>query len=360
MSSDNDNDFRGDLKIILIGNSGTGKTSYIEKLIKNTFSDYYHTTIISKFYFKLFEKDGYSYRIQIFDLSGFQKNINSLYIFGNNIHGCIIFSESRNIVTREDTLIWKKKLDEISSFLDDGEIPCILVETKSDCLDGDEEEDAAEKDLKEFAQENGFDGQFLCSSKTGKNINESMEYLLNIIINRMEKIEKTNKKVFTTENKLVRVGGENCKNNEKKISKISRKLPFILENYIHFEVMNDGNLKMSLKKIEDEKIVYYFGYVNLDNLKEKYKITRPILDVQGLKNVLDYLLSKNKIIIKNYYPKVGIQIGVLFYTLDGKLSEVKLYLYAFNMDNEKLSKELIKEIIKKKKAKLNKKKQISE
>ena len=47
--------FRSDLKIIVIGTSGTGKTSFVNKWTKNIFSDTYKATIVSEFGFKIFE-----------------------------------------------------------------------------------------------------------------------------------------------------------------------------------------------------------------------------------------------------------------------------------------------------------------
>ena len=38
--------FRSDLKIIVIGTSGTGKTSFVNKWTKNIFSDTYKATIV--------------------------------------------------------------------------------------------------------------------------------------------------------------------------------------------------------------------------------------------------------------------------------------------------------------------------
>jgi len=61
---------RNDLKLIVIGNSGTGKTSFVNKWTKNTFSDTYKATIVSEFGYKIFEFDGKFYRIQLWDLAG--------------------------------------------------------------------------------------------------------------------------------------------------------------------------------------------------------------------------------------------------------------------------------------------------
>ena len=62
--------FGNDLKIIVIGNAGTGKTSFVNKWTKNTFNDAYRATIVSEFGYKIFNYKGKFYRIQLWDLAG--------------------------------------------------------------------------------------------------------------------------------------------------------------------------------------------------------------------------------------------------------------------------------------------------
>ena len=94
--------FRSDLKIIVIGTSGTGKTSLVNKWTKNIFSEVYKATIISEFGFKIFEKDDKLYRIQAWDLCGCDKNPMVTKIFAKDAHGCIIMSDATNKQTREE------------------------------------------------------------------------------------------------------------------------------------------------------------------------------------------------------------------------------------------------------------------
>ena len=62
--------YRSDLKIIVVGNSGTGKTSFVNKWTKNIFSESYRATIVSEFGYKIFEFKGKFYRIQLWDIAG--------------------------------------------------------------------------------------------------------------------------------------------------------------------------------------------------------------------------------------------------------------------------------------------------
>jgi Ras-related protein Rab-7L1 len=85
---------RSDLKIIVIGSSGAGKTSYVNKWTKNIFLEEYKATIVSEFGFKVFENEGKLYRIQLWDLAGQDKNSSVTKIFAKDSHGCIIVSDA--------------------------------------------------------------------------------------------------------------------------------------------------------------------------------------------------------------------------------------------------------------------------
>ena len=94
--------FRSDLKIIVIGTSGTGKTSFVNKWTKNIFSDTYKATIVSEFGFKIFEENGKLYRIQLWDLAGQDKNAMVTKIFAKDAHGCVVMSDATNSQTRDE------------------------------------------------------------------------------------------------------------------------------------------------------------------------------------------------------------------------------------------------------------------
>ena len=94
--------FRSDLKIIVIGTSGTGKTSFVNKWTKNIFNEAYKATIVSEFGFKIFDYEGKLDRIQLWDLAGQDKNAMVTKIFAKDAHGCVVMSDATNSQTREE------------------------------------------------------------------------------------------------------------------------------------------------------------------------------------------------------------------------------------------------------------------
>ena len=124
--------FRSDLKIIVIGTSGTGKTSFVNKWTKNIFNETYKATIVSEFGFKIFDCDGKLYRIQLWDLAGQDKNATITKIFAKDAHGCVVLADATNRSTLDETIKWKNAVDDSSRFLDGGKLPCVLIENKID------------------------------------------------------------------------------------------------------------------------------------------------------------------------------------------------------------------------------------
>ena len=91
-----------DLKILIVGNSGSGKTNILKKWTENNFIDTYDPTSVTEFGSKIFENEGKSYHIQLWDISGQDKEHSTTKIFAQNAHGCIIVSDANNVKTREE------------------------------------------------------------------------------------------------------------------------------------------------------------------------------------------------------------------------------------------------------------------
>jgi small GTP-binding protein len=91
-----------DIKIIVIGKSGKGKTSFVNKGTKNIFSENYKATIVSEYGYKIFEYNEKFYRIQLWDIAGQDRNVKLTKTFAKNALGCIIVCDATNLETRKE------------------------------------------------------------------------------------------------------------------------------------------------------------------------------------------------------------------------------------------------------------------
>ena len=334
--------FRSDLKLIVIGTSGTGKTNLVNKWTKNTFTDTYKATIVSEFGFKIFENEKKLYRIQLWDLAGQDKNAMVTKIFAKDAQGVIVLSDATNIETREDAIKWKSSVDDVAVFFDGGKIPALLVESKCDLLDNPEVEDET---LQEFAKVNNFIGSFRVSSKTGLNVAESIEFLIKNIIKRMEdmqekgtdpfyKIEEKDKKKEKREK-----NGKKGKNQEEEEDSEEDDSSEIDVKDVNF-FREEENLEIEIRK-DGKK---YFFKMDFKKFKEKYEVFIGVKDIYDLIEILDELKDRDRIIVNYYLKNVVIQIGILCFNLLGEKEDIYFELIHEDLEDEDIFKYLIKEL----------------
>ena len=181
MSSENKNESRfvkgrTDIKIVVLGSSGTGKTSFCNLWVNNVFPEEYKATVMSEFSFKMYNYKGNYYKIQIWDLAGQDKNIYTSKVFTKGAHGCLILYDTQSKNSFENTVKWKKSIDDNTRFIDETPLPIVLVQNKIDLVE-QEELEKDEDELKKFVDENGFLTFTRTSCKNRQNINETMDYL---------------------------------------------------------------------------------------------------------------------------------------------------------------------------------------
>ena len=207
---------KNDIKIIVVGNSGTGKTSFVNKWIKDTFDESYKATIVSEFSFKVIDYKDKSYKIQLWDLAGMDQNICITKIFSKDSHGCIVVSDITNEKTLPECVKWKNTVDETTKFIDDSNITAILIRNKVDLLEENNNNDNDDENMiKEFCEKNKFLRCFKTSAKTGTNIEEAMNFLISNIIDRMDKIAQSGSNPFEKQREsLVLQKSKNSDNNK--------------------------------------------------------------------------------------------------------------------------------------------------
>ena len=117
-------------------------------------------------------------------------------IFARDSHGCIVVTDISINENPTEIFKWKEIISEESSFIDDEKIPFILVGNKIDLIKTEENKKIIEEKTKNICNNYGFMNYFLTSAKEGINVNESMQYLLDHIIERFEKFCEDNNQEF--------------------------------------------------------------------------------------------------------------------------------------------------------------------
>lgn len=170
--------FGKDLKIIIVGNLSTGKTSIINRYIHHTFDNYCKATIAPEFSFKVVKYNGINFRAQFWDLPGQDPNPIVTSIFCRDTDGIIFCCEVNNEKSRNDILLW---INSLQGNIDTGKIPKILVENKCDLLQNEDNYNDNFEELKKFSDENNFSRCFRVSALNGYNIDKSINFLINEI-----------------------------------------------------------------------------------------------------------------------------------------------------------------------------------
>jgi Ras-related protein Rab-7A len=138
------------LKVIVLGDSGVGKTSILNRFVKQEFSQSYRATVGADFLFKEFTVDGKELSLQLWDTAGqerFQALGNAFY---RGTDCCLLVFDITNGDSFENIVSWKQEFLERSGN-ENTNFPIILLGNKCDLL---AERKVSKEKAKEWADEN--------------------------------------------------------------------------------------------------------------------------------------------------------------------------------------------------------------
>lgn len=181
--------FGNDLKVILVGNASTGKTSIVDRYIKNIFINKKEATIAPNSLSKLIRKNNVIYRLHIWDIPGQDKSPALTSIFCKDSHGIIFCCDALVEQSRNDILTWIKSIKE---FIDISDLPMIIMENKCDLLGDENDYNKGIEELKSFSDNNNFLGAFRTSALNGYNVENAINFLVDDIINKIENNKNNN------------------------------------------------------------------------------------------------------------------------------------------------------------------------
>jgi small GTP-binding protein len=169
-------------KVLLLGDSTVGKTCFLKKYTDKTFQDVHMSTIGLDYRVKTMTlKSGKVVKLQIWDTAGQDRfrAITKNYYKGAN--GIILIYDVTSIQTYENVKNWITQIREESS-------PNVIIYIAGNKIDLEEERKIKTEEGQKLAEELGLPF-FETSAKTGVNINESFEDLVEKIDEVYSKLE---------------------------------------------------------------------------------------------------------------------------------------------------------------------------
>ena len=168
-----------DIKIILLGNSGVGKTCIINRYVNNTYDPETDSTLGSNTSCKLIKKNNKSYMLNFWDTTGQEKyhSITNLFIKGSNI--VILVYSVDSLSSFQGLDYWYKSIQEK---LEGNNYILSIVGSKSDLIK-DEEEVVSEEEAKKYAKEKNAIFKLVSSKEDPEGINNLFNTLLDEFIN---------------------------------------------------------------------------------------------------------------------------------------------------------------------------------
>lgn len=195
-------------KILLIGNSGVGKSSLLLRFADDTFTDNFMPTIGVDFKIRTLEVDGKTIKLQIWDTAGQErfKTITSSYYKG--AHGIIVVYDITDKESFKNIDTWMNEVEKHAS----DNVSRILWGNKSDM---DESRQVSTDEGKELADQ--YNIRFMeTSAKESANVEEAFTLMTKEIKSRVVHTEarkpaQTGKKLSGQKpKKLEKKNGSNC------------------------------------------------------------------------------------------------------------------------------------------------------
>ena len=167
-------------KIIIVGDNGVGKYAFLNMLISHLFKSDVKMTIGVDFAVKTLEIDGKKIKLQIWHLGGEERLRFLLPTYARGTNGALFMYDVTNyssLAHIDDWLLAARK--EIKS--EQEVFPIIVVGNKADLED--KREVVGEEGIN-IARSMGVDGFIECSAKTGENVEETIDALTRLMMQR--------------------------------------------------------------------------------------------------------------------------------------------------------------------------------
>lgn len=163
-------------KILLLGDSGVGKTSFLLQYTESQFNNVFISTIGVEYKMKVFNYRNKLVKFQIWDTAGQErfKAITRNYLRGS--HGILLMYDITNDTTFDNIKQWLKQIYKAVE-----ENVCVIVVGNK--VDLEDERLVKSSDAESFCETKGYK-YYECSAKTAHNVKEAFNDLSNQVCNK--------------------------------------------------------------------------------------------------------------------------------------------------------------------------------
>lgn len=292
-NNENEQDIEDSIKIILVGNSGVGKTAIINRYIMDTFTDELKPTLTMNYIEKIIEINNKNIKINIWDTAGQEqyRSVNKLFIKNSKI---VIFVYD---ITSKESF---KDLDYWIKFIKNELGQMVLLGLAGNKMDLIEKEEVSEEEGKELAKK--LDAFFyLLSAKNDKEgidtfFYELVKKYLKSFFFDFQQIEKLERKttIVLKDNESTRTvnrGGNCCSGGKKNHNDF--KIIFLGANGVgKSDIIRAIRGKKISDKYEHTTNICKKKYICILNNKTKIHVSIYDTNGDGLKN--DDIIDKLK------------------------------------------------------------------
>ncbi len=164
-------------KLLIIGEGGSGKSCILHRYIHNEWIEDMKMTIGCQFHTQLLERQNFKINLVLWDFSGQDRFKFMFDDYCKGASGAFLMFDMSRLQTLYEVSKWSQMVKKNTK----GNIPIVLLGGKLDLLDQQKlaEVNAA---ADQITKETGSIAYVPTSSKTGFNVNESIMYMVDLLI----------------------------------------------------------------------------------------------------------------------------------------------------------------------------------
>merc|ERR1712060_47925 len=176
-------------KILVIGDSNSGKTSIIQRYVSETFSDKQTATVGIDFATRYVQVSGEKLQLIFWDIAGQERFIGlAPTYYRNAVAALIVFDATENLRKLDNTAKWKFEVDSKVFYPNEDPVPVVLLANKWDLIETGEKPQIISSDILDtYCRKQSFASWFPTSAKTGLNIQKGIDFLVSMIIENKHK-----------------------------------------------------------------------------------------------------------------------------------------------------------------------------